>query len=162
MLTQELLKQAVCYNKENGIFTRREKSAKRVQIGDVAGSLDSSGHVQFKIFGRTYLAHRLAFLYMTGEWTVGEVDHIDGVRNNNAWINLRVGTKNDNQQNQRKPRADNKTGFLGVCKHKQCNKFIAKIRTNGVVKYLGLFATPEEAHQAYLTAKRELHNFCSI
>jgi hypothetical protein len=62
-----------------------------------------------------------------------------------------------NMQNQRRPNRANKSGYLGVCFNKSAGKWQAAIGVNKKVRYLGLYQTPEAAHRAYLTAKRELH-----
>lgn len=91
-----------------------------------------------------------------------EIDHINGDESDNRICNLRLATKSENQQNKRRPRKDNKAGLLGVCWFERAKKWRAQITVNGECKYLGLYVTPEEAHAAYLTAKRELHQGCTI
>jgi hypothetical protein len=61
-----------------------------------------------------------------------------------------------NLQNQRKPRSDNALGLLGVIQA-SATRFVAQINTGPGSKYIGSFLTAEEAHQAYLSAKRRLH-----
>jgi hypothetical protein len=97
---------------------------------------------------------------MTGEWPKTLIDHRDGDGLNNRWLNLRCATYKINNQNQRAPRSDNKSGFLGVCAHK--NRFYAYIKIGDKVKNLGAFLTAEEAHEAYLAAKRKHHEGCTI
>jgi hypothetical protein len=107
------------------------------------------------VAGRFYYAHRLAFLYMTGEWPPNEVDHLNGIRDDNRWANLRLATVSLNRQNQRRPRRDNTTGYLGVMVNGA--GFAARIMVDGKKFNLGTFKTPQEAHEVYLTAKRRLH-----
>lgn len=109
-----------------------------------------------------YLEHRLAWLYVTGTWPSDQIDHVNGIRDDNRIFNLREATGPENNGNQRQARSDNKTGLLGVYWDKQHKKFSAKIMFSGKHKYLGYFPTAEEAHAAYIKAKRELHSHCTI
>jgi len=164
-LTQDMLKQWLHYEPETGVFTwigKADPKAPNSFIGKRAGKADDGrGYRAIKILGKLWLEHRLAFLYMTGMWPKQGVDHIDGSRSNNAWKNLRAADGYVNAQNQRKPQKGNKSGFLGVSAHR--SKFRAFIRVNGGAPMrIGTFDTPEEAHQAYVEAKRRLHPGCTL
>jgi hypothetical protein len=100
-----------------------------------------------------YLAHRLAWFYSYGKWPVDQIDHINGDRTDNRLINLREATNAENAQNKR-IRAG-KSGFCGV--RKENSKWLAEIKVNYKPIRIGLFNTPEEAHQAYIAAKRKFH-----
>lgn len=133
----------------------------RCARGDVAG--DKGGVVGYKrirLDRVVYACHRLAFLYMTGEWPRYGVDHINGNRLDNAWENLRDVPSRVNSQNMRKAVRTNPTGLLGVTTYK--NRYLSRIRVNGKLVYLGQFKTPEEAHQSYVLAKRKMHEGCTI
>lgn len=112
------------------------------------------GYLTVRIFGRSYKAHRLAWLYMTGAWPALDVDHKNGVHDDNRWDNLREVTMSVNQQNQRKAQRGNVVGLLGVSAKRK--KFSARIHLNGKTILLGVHDTPEMAHAAYLKAKREI------
>ena len=155
-LTAERLRGIMDYDPEIGVFTRKVRTANCVRVGDVAGSFTSKGYIRIKIDGRLYFAHRLAWLYVHGEWPVDQVDHINGIKNDNRIVNLREGNNAENQHNQRKPQANNKTGLLGVAP--SYGKFVAQITVDRKYRHLGTFPTPEEAHAAYLAAKRQLHS----
>lgn len=118
------------------------------------------GHVQIRVDGRLYLAHRLAWLYVYGFIPNGDIDHINGNRSDNALSNIRIGTHAQNMQNRRTPSHGSKTGFLGVSPTGR--RYQARIGNGPYELYLGSFDTAEEAHAAYLKAKRELHEFCTI
>lgn len=156
-ITPERLRDVLAYDQETGIFTRRISLTRRIKVGDVAGGPDRNGHIRIQVDGRLYAAHRLAWLYMTGSWPSHDVDHIDGRRANNSFANLRDVSKAANQQNQRHPHARGTTGYLGVTFNKARGKFQAQIGTKERCKYLGLFPSAAQAHAAYLTAKRQLH-----
>lgn len=109
------------------------------------------------------MAHRLVWLHLYGEWPEHGIDHINGRRSDNTAANLRSVPQSENVQNQRKARRDNKsTGLLGVSRPSGRSKYRAQIMAQGRNRYLGYFDTPEEAHAAYLAAKRQLHPGCTI
>jgi len=85
-----------------------------------------------------------------------EVDHINHETLDNRKSELRICTTSQNQHNAGK-RADNTSGYKGVCWHKRCQKWYAQIMLNGKLKSLGYFDTPEAAHAAYCKAATELH-----
>jgi hypothetical protein len=97
---------------------------------------------------------------MTGEWPKGLIDHVNGVKDDNRFANLRVVDETGNSQNIRKPNRRNKSGFMGVIFFQ--NKWRASITHKGKTHWLGDFKTPEEAHEAYLIAKRKLHTACTL
>lgn len=150
------------YNKSTGIFTWRIRPSNRVRIGDQAGSVATKGYIVIRIDTVNYKAHRLAWFYVNGTWPTGEIDHRDGRTANNRWRNLRDGSKSLNMQNMKRATSRNKSGFLGVTTASNCPKFHARIRIKGVSTYLGIFDTPEQAHQCYLDAKRKHHEWNTL
>ena len=159
-LTAERLRELLDYDQETGVFTRKVKLCNRVKVGDVAGYLNRKGYICIRVDGRTHKAHRLAWLYVHGVWPQSGIDHINGIKDDNRIINLREATHSDNQQNLRKPHADNKIGLLGVSRSQ--GKFKAQINVDGKVRTIGRFHIPEAANAAYLEAKRRLHPFGTI
>ena len=152
------LRELLHYNARTGLFTWLAKSGfgSSACAGVVAGGEDTpGGYIRIGVMGKRYMAHRLAWLYATDAWPTEEIDHINGVRGDNRWINLRAATKNENQQNQRRAQANNQSGFLGVSPKK--NRWQANINTNGKRHYVGSFETEELAYAAYVLAKRALH-----
>ena len=159
-LTAERLREVLDYCPDTGVFTWKIRSNRRVKVGDVAGALRHNGYIQIGIDGCLHRAHRLAWLYVTGESPPSEIDHINCVKNDNRIANLRLATSAENKQNQSKAQKRNKAGFLGVSPHE--GKFQAQIKVDGKKMHIGRFNTPEEAHAAYLEAKRRLHPFGTI
>lgn len=157
-LTVEELKKHMHYDPETGVFTRI--SGRSDQLG-VAGHNNRKGYVVIKIKQLAYKAHTLAILYCHGVYPT-QVDHINGVKNDNRIANLREASNFVQAQNKRKPMAHNASGYLGVCKHPNKGKWVAMIGHNGCSTYLGIFDAPEKAAQAYLDAKRILHQGCTI
>ena len=137
MISQEELKKQVNYSPKTGVFTRLIAESNNANIGDVAGNIFGKGYVRFEIKGRAYLAHRLAFLYMTGEMP-RYTDHINHIRHDNRWVNLRKVTQTENQRNASK-RKDNRSGVTGVVLVKKTGKLQARIVINRKTKYLGTF-----------------------
>jgi HNH endonuclease/AP2 domain len=154
MLTVERLRQVLDYDPEIGVFTWRVQPNNRVKAGAVAGTLADRGYRRIKIDDREYLAHRLAWLHHYCEWPPGEIDHKDNNPANNAIANLRVASRSQNCWNSRK-RKDNKSGLKGVYWHSPARRWSAQIKIHGRNVYLGSFATPEQAHAAYMAAAEE-------
>lgn len=161
MLTQERLKSVLDYNPETGVFVWKEWRGGTAYAGTVAGRT-SNGYVGISVDRRRYPAHRLAWLYVTGGWPVDEIDHINGSKADNRWANLRQADRVLNNQNRRVAHRGSEVNFLGVARVSNGTKFRAAIRTNGKLRHLGTFATPEQAHAVYLDAKRREHAGCTI
>lgn len=153
-VTYSQAKETLEYSPETGEFVRLV-AAGGAKVGDRAGTDALSGYRQINVAGVLCYAHRLAWLIMTGEWPADQIDHINGIRNDNRWCNLRQADALLNGGNQRKPRRNNKLGTLGVSFVK--NRFYARIRVNRKMISLGGYETADLAYQAYVKAKRELH-----
>ena len=154
----ERLKEALFYDPLVGDFTWRKHPHRVLQNGTIAGTVHmSTGYVMVSLDAKTYAAHRLAWFYMTGRWPADMLDHIDSNRLNNRFANLREANNQLNQQNLHAANSRNLWGYLGVHFHKKSGRFEANIVVNKRKKHLGLFDTPDEAHQEYLKAKRQLH-----
>lgn len=158
-ITAERLRELLHYDRASGDFTRLTSVAGRT-AGTKSGAHHKAGYLQIQVDGRNYLAHRLVWLYVTGAWPQFHIDHIDGNRKNNSLSNLREVDLKANAQNLKRAHIDNKTGFLGVTARR--GKFSANILVDGRTKRLGVFATAEAAHAAYLQAKRAMHEGCTI
>jgi hypothetical protein len=162
MITQSELKDILYYDANTGEFIWRIDRGARAKAGSVAGGLKEDGYLRIRINDRLYYAHRLAWVYVYGNYPDKQLDHINGVKDDNRICNLRHATNAENSQNLRKSRVDNKIGLLGVSFHKKSNKFVAQIRVGSRNKHVGLYDSAEQAHETYLKAKRELHEFCTI
>jgi len=160
MINQATLKELVHYDPDTGVFTWRKKPGKKIMVGSRLGTTMKNGYRKCSIAGKQYTLHRLAILYVTGEWPPHDVDHINGDRADNRIKNLRCVTRSSNMENQRSARRNNATGHLGVVP--VGSKFVSKIQVRGKSHWIGTFETPEEAHEAYLKVKRDLHGGCEI
>ena len=152
-LTQERLKELVIYDQWTGKFYSLV-DRKRVKLGDEVG-FDLNGYIGFKIDYKMHYAHRLAFLYMTGELPPEDVDHINMDRKDNRWSNLRLATRAQNMANRRNWRGRHLKG-ASPTNGKKKNRWMAKCKN----KHLGTFDTEQQAHEAYLhEAQKEFGEF---
>lgn len=148
-LTAQRLRELLHYDPETGIFTwvsPRRTHGIGSRIGDAAGSPQGTGYLSIGIEGRSYLAHRLAWLYMTSQWPTDDVDHLDRVRDNNSWRNLRAATRKQNHEN-RSVRKDSRSGSIGVA-ILSSGRWRARIKHNYRQIELGVFDTIEQAKEA--------------
>jgi hypothetical protein len=136
-LTQAYIKTILHYDPETGIFIWKVPQARR-PVGREAGFSTTNGYRSIGIDAKKYLAHRIAVIYMNGEIDAAQIDHINGVRSDNRWANLRLATSADNQRNT-KLRNTNTSGVMGVSWHARGGKWTARISHNSQEKYLGLF-----------------------
>ena len=148
-MNQSELKDTFSYDPNVGDFIRL-KSPRGDRVGKVAGATDSHGHIQIKIKGKLYLAHRLAWLYMTGSFPDHQIDHIDHNRSNNKWDNLRPVSNATNCKN-RGMHSKNTSGHVGVGYHKLIGKWMAYATVN-YKRELSYHDTKEEA----ITARQEM------
>ncbi len=139
------------YDPATGVFTRIN-SPQKWRNGRQAGSSSPKG-TQILVDGVVYLAHRLAWLIMTGDWPSSLIDHGDGNPLNNAWSNLRLATKELNKANGRLAR-NNTSGFKGAALERSTGRWNSYIRAGGKQMYLGTFDTAQEAGAAYEAAAR--------
>lgn len=158
-LTAAHLRRTVDYDPGTGVFHWIRTDGHRA-AGNVAGTRDSGGYLRFCVDNTRHRAHRLAWLYVHGVWPSGVIDHINGDKTDNRMANLRDVSHAVNIQNQRHASARSRTSVLGV--YRQGNRFTAQIQVAKRSVHIGCFATVEEAHDAYLKKKRELHAGCSI
>lgn len=159
-LTADRLRELLDYNPNTGAFTRRIRRGAQPP-GALAGTVNGKGYRQVFIDGKIYLEHRLAWLYVHGRWPQDDVDHINCVKSDNRIANLRDVPNEINAQNVRRARKTH--GPLGCTFDKKVGKWMAQIKLHGnVCKYLGYFDDPDDAHAAYLDAKRKLHDGCTI
>ena len=137
IISQKELKRILHYCPETGVFTWLV-SRGRISVGTIAGATNNLGYCQIGINKTLHLAHRLAWLYMTGEFPSDQIDHLNHVRDDNAWPNLRGATQLINSRNTTK-RSDNKSGIVGVCFVSRENKWLSFIHHDGKCIHLGYF-----------------------
>lgn len=146
-MDQKTLKSLFHYCPDSGKFTRLSGRKK-------VGNVNTSGHLQIQIGDSTFLASRLAYLYMVGEWPANQMDHIDLNRTNDRWENLRPATPSENARN-RSVRSDSLTGIKGVTA--MGDRFQARVSFEGRRYSAGYFDTLEEAAAAVKELRAQLH-----
>ena len=154
-LTQSQLKLLLDYDVETGVFRWKTRARNNISVGGIAGFKNAEGYIKIKIQRKTYSAHRLAWFYMLGVWPEKLIDHINGVRSDNSWKNIRQSTDALNAQNRRRAARTNKLGILGVTKVGK--KYSAHIWIDGRQISLGTYDNPDLAHSVYLERKRQCH-----
>lgn len=154
-ISQEHIRNILSYNSDTGIFYRKKTSNNgRYKSGTIIGHKNIHGYMVIKILGKLRYAHRLAWLYIHGSFPSGQIDHINGVRNDNRIINLRVVNNLENHKNQKKY-SNNSSGITGVYWYERYRKWAAQITINGKVKYLGRFEEVDDAISARKAAEIE-------
>lgn len=155
-LTQAYLKSILDYDPDTGVFTwlpraresftaeRHYKTFTSRFEGRAAGCINDNGYIRIRIQGKFRHAHRMAFLWMANELPPKDVDHINGVRHDNRWSNLRAVTRSGNMRNT-KLRHNNQSGCVGVSWDKRSSKWHARIHLSGKSKFIGLFTCLEDA-----------------
>lgn len=142
------------YDSETGVFTWNVSPAQSIKAGTIAGYNDAkatNGYHKIKIAGVVCSAHRLAWLFVHGDWPDSELDHINGERSDNRICNLRPATSSQNSGNVRR-HCDNMSGFKGVSWCARTRKWRATIKIDYIQRHLGLFVTKEAAASAYRAA----------
>jgi hypothetical protein len=162
-LSREYLQSILKYEPETGNFYWiRPHSGTQTEV---AGSLSKEGYIRITIDGWRYMAHLLAWLWMTGEYLKKGLDHRDTVRSNNRWGNIRKATLSQNNMNANL-RSDNELKAKGVHKRKDGGKkpYRAMITPPGGRQItIGHFTTLEEASLAYSTeAKKRFGEFARV
>jgi len=154
-LPPDRLRRLFAYNKDTGVFTWYEARA-RVKAGSVAGSVNSEGYLGICVDKSVYLAHRMAWAYVYGEWPTMLVDHINGDPLDNRIENLRQATHSQNSQNS-KVSVANTSGTRGVSRVPKSEKWNARIGVERKRIVIGTFATKEEAIAARKAMEIDLH-----
>lgn len=162
-ITQEQLRELLSYDEGTGRFTYLVSRPRRLS-GTSVGSVDARGYCVASIKYRKYKLHRLAWLLSYGVWPSADIDHINGDKTDNRIANLRLSSAKLNKENLRKADTDSKSGLLGVfpAKGGRLKPWKAAIKIEGRARHLGYFASREDAHAAYVDAKRKLHEGCTI
>ena len=166
----EYVQQALSYDKETGEFRWLERplshfasvracNAFNARYARTVAGAESNGYVCIKVATVLCKAHHLAWLLVTGEWPADEMDHIDHDGTNNRWSNLRLADRTLNCRHHTTAYRTNKAGLLGVVNRPR-GRFQASICVGGKKVTIGSFGTAEQAHAAYVDAKRRLHSEC--
>lgn len=157
MLTQSELKERLHYSPETGVFTwLKSKSRYLGKTGSIAGGDNGTGYIKIYVLGKQRYAHRLAYLYMTGAFPKGILDHVNEIKSDNRWVNLRDATQSQNMFNKGK-QSNNTSGVKGVTWDKVTHNWKAQCRVNGVVKNLGRYESMNDAIAARQLVAKNVH-----
>jgi hypothetical protein len=130
-VTGTVLELMFSYDPQEGVFRHKTYRGPRPRgPGSIVGTAMAHGYVMITVCQKKFTAHRLAWLWMTGKWPIDEIDHINGIRDDNRFSNLREASRSQNGQNGG-IRSTNKTGRIGVHFDRSRKKFVADIMMNG-------------------------------
>lgn len=152
-LTREALLRLLDYDPATGVFTWRVDRRGTAKAGTLAGRIEGRGYRQIRVFGRRFMAARLAWLYVTGEWPSHDVDHRNRQRDDNRFENLRPATRKQNSENS-SPRQDH--GVKGVHFDASKRKWRAYITHFQKKMFLGTFSDFADAVAARKQAEARL------
>lgn len=157
MLKAERAKELLDYNPKTGAFRWRiDLCNGKIKEGSLAGST-SKGYRQIRVEGKIYRAHRLAWLITYGRWPGKELDHVNGIKDDNRIENLREVTHQENLQNLNLVDGKGSSRYIGVSWHKGNRKWRSSIAINGRTKCIGYFDDESKARDAYISAKKQYH-----
>lgn len=143
------------YSQLSGVFTWRVPIRFTVKTGDISGTVNVNGYRVIRLDGKDHRAHRLAWLLVHGDWPKHQIDHINGIKDDNRIANLRDVTPAQNTCNRVKAMTTSGSGLLGVVQNKATGKWMTYITRNKKTKALGTFATKEAAHDVYIKARTD-------
>lgn len=145
------------YRPDGTLFWKIKAGNGRIAIGTTAGFPTVCGGFKVMFQKKAYWVHHVVWALHTGHMPTKFVDHINGIRSDNRFENLRECTQAENMQN-RSAVGIGASRLLGVHRYRN-GKWASAITKNGQKQWLGVFDTPQEASEAYLSAKRRTHTF---
>lgn len=153
ILSHEYLHKFYRYDPDTGdMWIAKHIPRSRSPVGTLVGRhLDQDGYKQVKIRGRTMLLHRVIWTYMTGDPPPTVIDHINRVKTDNRWVNLREATFRLNAINQTID-CNNTSGHKGSHFNRKSGKWHATIRIDGFKRFIGSYSTAQEAAMVYAVA----------
>lgn len=155
MINQEQLKEIINYNPITGDFVWLKVNSNRVKVGDIAGYKAPDGYKQIRINNTLYKSHRLAFLYVEGEFPVNIIDHINHDPSDNRWVNLRHADRFINQRNMKLSKR-NTSGISGVSWDSKVKKWRVRFYRDKKEVFLGYFSDKNKAIEVRNEARESL------
>ena len=160
-ITQEQVRHAFDYDPLTGVLKWKNPVHHRVWVGKICRSPGKKGYYRVQFVGKLWHVHRIIFLYMKGRFPNSDLDHINGIVNDNRWVNLREATASENRFNSRRYR-NNTSGFKGVAWCKQKNKWRGRVKVEGKEYHAGFFDDIHEAVNEVQELRNNLHkNFAN-
>lgn len=162
-VTAQEIRELFDYVPETGHLFWRRRASQAIAAGAIAGTVRPDGRRQVAIKGRCYLAHRLVWAFVHGQWPSAQIDHINGDPADNRIENLRDVCQSTNMENQRRaPSGKSSDAPLGAYWDECQQRWRASIVIAGKRKHIGSFLSAQEAHEAYVAEKRRSHVGCTI
>ena len=157
MIDQETVKKLFHYDAESGMLIWRFGNGRNVKPWQEVKAKNGNGYYTAKIHGKSYLAHRLAWLYVHGSFSNKYIDHKNRIRNDNRLCNLRDVNTTDNAQNISLP-SHNKSGYIGVSWIKSHNCWTVYVKVNKKNKWLGYYKNLDDAVAARKAGEKQYYN----
>lgn len=154
MIALSDLRRILDYCPESGELTRVCDRGPYLK-GSVAGSLRRDGYIHVQIGDKFLLAHRISWVFISGEWPHFQIDHRNGIRSDNSRENLRIATNKQNLENQSLS-SRNTSGYRGVSFDKAIGKWIAQVKHHRRNVVAGRFSDVEEANRAAIELRLKL------
>ncbi|WP_088255401.1 HNH endonuclease [Fimbriiglobus ruber] len=151
-LSAERLREVLTYNPETGVFIRKWTDSKKIEPGGVAGTINNCGYRVISVDHRIHLAHRLAWIYMTGLYPQSDIDHINGHRADNRFCNLREASPSQNLFNRGKQK-NNSSGYKNVSWCRVTTKWVVRMMIDRRYAVIGYFDDVEEANKKAVVAR---------
>jgi len=155
----EVLRHLFVYEPDTGVLLWRVRPhvmAKRSAPGSEAGTVGAHGYRVVKVGEKYYYVHRIIWKIQTSADPVDQIDHIDGVRSNNKWVNLREADNGKNRWNIGLQK-NNKSGVKGVFREHGIGPWVAVISVNKRQIRLGRFSSFDAAVAVRRNAEAEMH-----
>ena len=157
VIDQETVKKLFHYDAESGMLIWRFGNGRNVKPWQEVKAKNGNGYYTAKIHGKSYLAHRLAWLYVHGSFPNKYIDHKNRIRNDNRLCNLRDVNTTDNAQNISLP-SHNKSGYIGVSWIKSHNCWTVYVKVNKKNKWLGYYKNLDDAVAARKAGEKQYYN----
>jgi hypothetical protein len=143
-MTPDRARELLDYDPATGVFVWRVDRTGPAKAGTIAGRRDGGGYVQISVDGKRYRANRLAWFMQTGAWPASEIDHINGIRTDDRFSNLREVSRAENMKNKRPYKGKQYPGVVLLR-----GKWMARIQDD----YIGVFPTLDAAVNARAAAE---------
>ena len=154
LLDVDYIRQRLSYDPETGIFRWKTYPKAKKMVGQIAGHVRKTGQIVILLNNKGYLAHRIAWAYVTGKNPQNQIDHINCDPSDNRFENLRECTALENCRNKRIQK-NNTSEVKGITRFR--NKWSARVGVDGKKVFLGYFDSIQSAELAVKLGRISLH-----